>query len=335
MNIIRLNKMVEEGLLRVQKHPNASLYIYNYTQKVQFERLWNEVTLACRGLILDSEGHVISRPFRKFFNIEEYELMDIPKLPFTVQEKMDGSLGVSYQIDNQWFIATRGSFDSDQAIKANGLLQSEYDSACAKMNPDFTYIFEIIYPENRIVVDYGLEEKLVLLGVKETKTGIDQPLENIGFPLVKTYHGINDIHQLKSLEEDNREGFVVRFDNGLRLKVKFTEYLRLHKIVTELSSYAIWNFLRSGESLEEILEHVPDEFFQWASRTKVDLEAAYKKMEKEAQDEYKELSIRKDTAEYFKTCAHTSILFLMLDKKEYGQAIWKKIKPDYDRPFKN
>lgn len=50
----RLDALVQEGWLRSQRHPEADLWIYNYTEKTQFESYWTPETLACRGLI---RGH--------------------------------------------------------------------------------------------------------------------------------------------------------------------------------------------------------------------------------------------------------------------------------------
>ena len=80
--------MVDEKLVSVQKHPDAALYIYNYSPRVQFEKLWNEVTLQTRGLILDAEMNIIARPFKKFFNLEEHQPEDIPQMPFDAYEKI-------------------------------------------------------------------------------------------------------------------------------------------------------------------------------------------------------------------------------------------------------
>jgi len=75
INIELLNKMIANGYIKKSKHLNAELYLYNYTQNTQFERLWNEVTLQCRGLILDPSYNIIARPFPKFFNLGEQEGM--------------------------------------------------------------------------------------------------------------------------------------------------------------------------------------------------------------------------------------------------------------------
>lgn len=72
MDLQTLHKYKEDGLLRCQTHPTLPLTIWNYTEKVQYEKLWDEVTLACRGLVtMDETGEVVARPFKKFFNMEE------------------------------------------------------------------------------------------------------------------------------------------------------------------------------------------------------------------------------------------------------------------------
>ena len=317
-------------LTNTQRKP---LFIYNYSETAQFERFWNEVTLQCRGLILDANYKIMARPFPKFFNLEELVNEPIPNLPFEVYEKMDGSLGISYWVDDEVFIATRGSFISEQSVKANELLTTKYAAAKAQMNPAITYLFEIIYPQNRIVLDYGAEEVLVLLGMVETATGKELPLSDIGFPVVKKYNGLNDLHQLKALAFDNKEGFVVKFTNNFRLKVKFEEYVRIHRIMTQVSSVTIWENLMAKASFNEILECVPDEFYQWVEITKAKLEKEYATIANIAKNDYKELTTRKETALYFQTCQYPKILFLMLDGKDYSETIWRYVRPKYERPF--
>ena len=67
MDLERLHSLIEEGYISVQQHPSAQLFIYNYTSKTQFERLWNELTLACRGLILDENQKNYSARLSKIF----------------------------------------------------------------------------------------------------------------------------------------------------------------------------------------------------------------------------------------------------------------------------
>lgn len=332
-NIELLNQMLEAGYLEVQRHPEHNLYIYNYSPTVQYERVWNEVTLACRGLILNDKYEIVARPFGKFFNLGEQENQILPNEPFEVFEKMDGSLGILYWIEDKPFIASRGSFASEQSDKANELLYSKYKDAVNKLEKGKTYLFEIIYPQNRIVVDYGDMEELVLLAIIDNETGLDLPLEAIGFPIVKKYHGIKDITKLKELEEANKEGFVVKFSNGLRYKIKFEEYLRLHRLVTRVSTINIWEYMKENQSFDEILDRVPDEFYDWVKKTVDELNTAFKEIENQCLKDFKVLESRKETALYFMTCKYPSVLFSMLDKNNYAPIIWKMIRPEFQKAF--
>jgi RNA ligase len=335
MNIELLQKMLAEGWVIKQNHPTEALSIYNYSAPAQYERVWNEVTLACRGLILDDKYNIVARPFTKFFNLGEMENQHIPNESFEVYEKMDGSLGILYWVGDKPFIATRGSFISDQSVVANELLNTEYAHCIAKLDKTKTYLFEIIYPENRIVLQYGATKALVLLAIIDTASGEDLPLEDLGFPLVKRYDGLNDIHALKNLEEENKEGFVVKFKSGYRLKVKFAEYVRIHRIVTQVSSLSIWEYLKTNQSMELILDRVPDEFYDWVKETVKKYTEQYEAIETAAKAEFKVLETRKDTAFYFQTCQYPAVLFSMLDGRDYSQIVWKMLKPKFEKPFFN
>jgi len=329
-----INLYVKKGLISETKHPDFDLWIYNYTPQVQYDKLWDEVTLNTRGLILDINGNVIARGFSKFFNLEELGLTDIPNESFDVTTKLDGSLGITYNYNNKFYIATRGSFTSDQAIVANEILYSKYSHLLDRLDKDKIYQFEILFPENRIVVNYGGTRDIILLNIMD-KMGNDLPMEDIGFPIVKKHNGILDFSALKNLNIDNEEGFVIRFKSGFRMKIKFEEYVRLHRILTNISSRHIWEYLKDNLPMDEILERVPDEFYDWVKNVKSNLENEYKLIELQSIKDFKLFDNRKDAAEYYKTCDNPGILFNMLDNRDYSKYIWKLIKPTYEKPFKN
>lgn len=332
VDLKKLYKLVDEGYLTTQKHPLTELHIFNYSQKAQYSGYWDEYTLIARGLITDSEGNIIARPFKKFFNLEEHK-EEIAEPIISITEKMDGSLGILYFVGDKPYLATRGSFSSEQALKGTEILNKKYSHI--NFDKNTTYLFEIIYPQNRIVVDYNQIEDLILLAMIDTKSGADLELIDIGLPLVKSYQDINDINVLKSLEEKNREGFVVRFASGLRLKVKFNEYVRLHRILTGINAKDIWEYLKDNKNFDQLLEKVPDEFFKWVQSTVDNLKSKYKAIEDKAHSEYKELATRKETAEYFNSCTYPAIMFKIFDKRDYSEIIWKFIKPRADKPFKD
>ena len=337
----KLNKYYEDGLLYKQVHPTLPLTIWNYTEKVQFENLWDEVTLMCRGLVTDDNGDIVATPFHKFFNIEEGKFT--PTENFEVYEKMDGSLGIVFWYQGQWVVATRGSFTSDQAIKAREILK-KYNTDI--MFRHLTFCFEIIYPENRIVLDYGTDEKLVLLGTFD-KNGKEMDVEiwsQWGFDVVKKYDGIKDFKELKMMVKDDQEGFVVKFSNGDRIKVKGVEYLRLHKIMTNVTTTGIWEYLKNGEDVMELLKDVPDEFYKKIENYIKDLRYSYFQISEDAGKKFdymmygkyndkEPITDRKEFAEWVLTQPkHLSgILFRMLDKKDYSEIIWNLIRPEFKK----
>lgn len=338
MNKELLTQMIDEKLVSVQKHPEADLFIYNYSPKVQYDKLWNEITLQTRGLIMDSEMNYIARPFGKFFNYAEHALEQIPLEPFEVFEKMDGSLGILYWLNNNPFIATRGSFTSEQSQHATEILYNKYSHLFAKINKNHTYLFEIIYPQNRIVVDYGETDDLILLTQIDNETGLDMPVEDIGFKIVKRHDGINDLISLKELEAENKEGFVIRFKSGFRVKVKFAEYCRLHRIITGVSNVVIWEYLSENRPFEWLLEKVPDEFYNWVKKTQTDLNERFNSLNILSIEAHKECYCedRKIYASNVlgKYSSISSILFNMYSGKDYNNIIWKMCRPVYCKPFK-
>jgi len=329
---------VEQKFISEQKHPNLNLWIYNYTKKCQYEKQWNEITMMCRGLILDKEGNIIARPLKKFFNMEEYlqKNKNLPKENFEIFEKYDGSLGILYYEDNIPKLTTRGSFTSEQAIKGTEILQRKFKDY--PFNKKYTYLFEIIYPENRIVVDYKDKEDIILLAVIETETGKEFPLNQFdGLNIAKRYDGVKDIKKLKENQEENKEGYVIRFESGLRLKLKFEEYVRLHRLVTETNIKMIWEYLKDKQPIDKLLEKVPDEFFKWVKESIKKIQDEYSEIEEEAKKEYnkvKNIKVRKSFAEQVMTKRTKPILFRMLDNQDYDEVIWKMIKPKAEKPFK-
>jgi RNA ligase len=135
-----LEKYYNDGLVYKQVHPTLPLTIWNYTEKVQYEGLFDDITLQTRGLVTDDKGNVVARPFKKFFNQEEGK--HTPTNEFKVYEKMDGSYIILFNYKGEWVFASRGSFTSEQAIKAKEISNN---FNLHKLNKDYTYIFEIIY----------------------------------------------------------------------------------------------------------------------------------------------------------------------------------------------
>jgi RNA ligase len=324
---------------------------------------------------------IVARPFKKFFNIEENRYT--PTNNYSVWEKMDGSLGILFYYDGEWIISTKGSFESTQAISAGGLLRNKYSKPLSSIDKRYTYLFEIIIPGNRIVVDYGDSEQLFLLGVIETSTSREINLsdyatryvyEDMGFDVVDCYNdslqGSKSYMALKDIVKDDKEGFIVLFTNGDRIKIKGDEYIRLHKIVSNISNLSIWESLKKGIPSEYIVKDIPDEFYSKIDECIDGFHEIYRNIELRCLLEYytilsyidilgddnlkylnglfKDNNIcigdidslwdrdsididRKTFSMYAKLFKTPSILYKMLDGRDYSDIIWDSIRPNYSK----
>ncbi|MER5322363.1 RNA ligase [Streptosporangium roseum] len=308
LNLHDVHEAIEDGYVRTQVHPIAPLTILNYTQKTQYERVWDETTITCRGLIIDHHGWVLARPWAKFFNYGDSHSDQTPDLAAAVEvtDKADGSLGILYPRPGGWAIATRGSFDSDQARHATRILHDRYSDFTPP--PGVTVLFEIVYPANRIVLDYGDTDDLILLGGVDIATGRALgPADVPGWPgpVIETFSAATLSEALAQPPRPNAEGLVIRFvDAGHMLKIKQADYLALHRTLTNSSARTIWEFLavhacrqhigkpqhwgsligldpaRAAQVLEvgpdwlpHLVAGVPDEFHAWIRETITTIQA--------------------------------------------------------------
>jgi RNA ligase len=320
---------IDDGLVTERAHPDdPELLIYNYTNKVQFDRTWDDVTLRCRGLIL-RRGEIVANPFPKFFNLGELNEPPAGR-PLRIFDKLDGSLGISYTApDGLPALATRGTFTSEQAIEGTRMLREHG----GHMHPGFTYLFEIIYPDNHIVVDYGDDRRLVLLAVRDTATGKECDMgsfpQDDGFEVARMY-ALNDWTTLReAFPYDGNEGFVVLFGDGSRVKLKYEEYTRMHRAIGELHPKRIWEYASDPDlDLEELVSVLPDEGYQKLAVMLNEIQAEYDAVKAQCDTDFRDdFETRKEAAMYFTQCKHPGVLFKMLDGRDPSALIWKAVKP--------
>ena len=260
------------GYITIVDMPGESrVKLYNYTRKTTFEGAWNEWTCRSRGLIIDLEKkQIVACPFPKFFNYEELPKYNsgVPKQsqfevfpPGTIiTEKMDGSLGILFYFGSTWHVCTRGSFTSSQAIWAMKWLTKH--NILKRCTPGITYLFEIIYPENKIVIDYGTE-MVILLGAYDSNGVEIIDLDGLatGLDLAPRYHFSSAAELLKVCDvlPPTKEGYVVRLLNGQRCKFKGKSYNIVHKLRSGFAPALVWKHLL--ERVPNAKESLPEEFY--------------------------------------------------------------------------
>lgn len=342
-----LDQAVVDGLVTARRHSEYPYTIYNYSDTVQFSRQWDKVTLACRGLILDDDFNIIARPWEKFFNLGERPNDIQFDDPVEVMDKADGSLGILYPTpDGTMAIATRGSFHSEQAEHATKLWLEKYEELHGQEafgGGDYTYLFEIVYPENRIVLNYDGMDDLILLGAVHPAGYYHGPRQAAAYldwtgPVVKVFDYNTISEALSHVERPNAEGYVIRSHNTL-VKVKQPDYLELHRLRFNMTPKRIWEALSTGRSLEEIVKPLPDEFQSEIMAIGDDLKSKYKKISLEISREWQDLHYelpyhfdRREFAIAAQKKKHRGALFSIYDEKydAVEHYTWKAVKPSGD-----
>jgi putative RNA ligase len=260
----------EQGYISIQHHPTETLAVLNYSNKTQFEQAWTETTMTCRGLIYNTvTKEIVARPWKKFHNWGQSgaPVMDLGA-SVDVYDKLDGSMGALYRrpSDGRYAVATRGSFTSDQAKHATQVWEKQYAD---RFNgpPGMTFLMEIVYPENRIVLDYHGIDDLILLDVIDTQSG-RRMLGSLAplwpGPVVEKFSYRTLEEALNASPRPNCEGYVVTFtETGEMVKLKQADYVALHRIMTNTTPRVIWQYLAVNACAHLIPENKPK---MWASR---------------------------------------------------------------------
>jgi RNA ligase len=375
IDLFFINLLVKDKFLKVQKHPKLPLRIYSYTPTTQYGSHWNYYTKLCRGLVVDEKNNIVARPLPKFFNIGQEENIEpnpdtakIYRIPlylkllnkinsFTkkkapkegaikVYEKLDGSLVIGFFYNNTFILASKGSLDSFVVKKANKMMKN-IDTKNFKKG--YTYLFELLAPETKVVVKYD-KERLVLLAAINTSNGKELDIKDIDYPdKVERIEGINSLNDLPLLDSTNKEGFVIKYSNNYRLKFKFEEYKLLHYVVTGVSNKDIWKAMVYEADpinthiswkldLEEVLKEVPDEFYEWYNNEytmlKNQLKDTKERVGKIANSSELEGLSRAEIYKYLDTNHKDIKAFVMaeLDKKDFTIQALKTIEPEVRTP---
>lgn len=384
-----LESAVAAGWVHRKAHPSLPLDILTYARQCQYEQRWDDVTTQCRGLVVEhGTGRIVARPLRKFFNFAEHGLgrsyaPPLPAEPFDVFAKVDGSLAIVFHYDGRWHAASKGAFTSEQALWSQRWLDVHDLSA---LTPGVTYLAEAVYPQNRIVVGYPGVEDLVFLaavgpdGVELEFDAAAAVWLTLGgtaawrFPLPPS---VDEVAQLAAENRDldgdtvggqDAEGYVIRFASGARVKVKFADYLRLHRLVTGITAREVWRYggvdrfastltdkelgrtlgcatdevakLRAAGGMASLMEGVPDEFDEWVLATIAGLDGAFDALVDASREAFAEhMPLWDDRAAFARATqglpsSVRSALFLMLDGRPWEPSLWRAVKPGPSSPFR-
>ena len=324
------------GDIYTKVSPEGDLILFNYSPLAMVHNRWNEYERISRGLVFDAEGNIIALPFAKFFNLDQMPESSSSHIVSTgieyITEKMDGSLGILYWWKDKWRIITRGSFTSDQSQKAYELLE-KYD--LSRLSKSATYLLEIVYKENRVVLSYDEE----FLAVFDNVTGFEYSYgfvqltaEDAGFKLPKVYPplSLDKILEMRN-ETKGVEGWVLNLLDGSRVKVKTEEYLTLHRAVSNITPKNLFEAYALNRDIASIVSGYPDEFKEDVESILLDFEFRFYQILHATSDYFlsiNHLTNRREFAEEARKFKWFGLLFGTLDRKDIVPMILDIIKKE-------
>ena len=256
LNDHSLEELAADYGIMVKLQVNEPLVQFNYSQI--YSDLSIPMCRECRGLILElGTLDVVSRGFDKFFNYSEPLGMQVPFNwnKFRTFNKIDGSLVHLYYY-NGWKASTRGTIDASSnltqfftGIKSAAtystvvfdLLFNEYNLSLSDLDRELTYVFELVSPFNRVIVNYE-KTQLFFIGCRNNKTGEELDISTrieVDMPTPEEYY-LSDkesvIEFVESFPPDAMEGVILVDSNFNRLKVKSTAYLDTARTFSGLCS---------------------------------------------------------------------------------------------------
>lgn len=311
------------------------------------EALQAAVRRECRGLIFDKAGKLISRPFHKFFNVQEKEEtqllhLDLSK-PHHILQKLDGSMIRPLYINNKWRLATKMGV-TDVALQAEEFIKDkpnyiQFFLTCHEQN--LTPIFEWVSRKQRIVIDYG-EDNLILTALRGISggnyieySGLRSIANAYHIPVVQEYAGTveNMQHLLDHTATlEGEEGYVIRFADGMMVKIKGTWYVQIHKAKDMINREKNIVALIIDEKIDDVKPFLLQEDLDRLNKYEHDFWSGVKYAASELNDIFamciKDTASRKEFAEHVQKAdiLLKPILFKMYDGKNVYHTILDKLK---------
>lgn len=280
----------EYGPKKLEKELGIEIKYYNDRISLNYSIIdspkYLHIVKECRGLILSLPNYrILCRSFNRFYNYLEdpSKNFDIKKAICT--QKIDGTLINVYFDGNEWQVATRKMAFAEGTTRLGNTYKSIFEKACggavnnvfSGLNVDYTYTFEYVSPETRVVTPYT-EPAIYILNIKHNETGIDsnefkvnhtidylntkQKTIIIKKPKTYAFNNINEImSSLKDLPALD-EGYVCYMkEKQWRIKIKNPSYLAVAHLKDNngiISTKRII-LLVCAQDYEEYLNHFPED----------------------------------------------------------------------------
>lgn len=242
-----LQAAINAGLVREQQHSSFPLSIYNYTQRCSNSRHWDNITRACRGLVIDRSNRRLVIPcVPKFFNQFEPEAAKVDLNNCRITMKNDGYM-IQILEDEQYglLVTSRGSFDSRYADYARNMLGSE------SLIKGLNYVCELCHDfpgDEAIIVTRHPTDKLYCWSVLD-RSYREHQLE---LPSVLEPTRVFTATEAAEYMNGQVEGIVIEdLATQGRIKCKTDWFIAMHRAISGISRRGVWDSLRHGDDVPE------------------------------------------------------------------------------------
>ena len=277
---------------------------FNYADKFFFDSInkeyadkqrpkWSMQMRMSRGITFDTEtGDVVSFPYEKFFNMNEYIDGDLANLAkkvatqkYIATEKVDGILIHAFydKHNDKVRLGTRAMLDPDEKgfiDTAERLMKrgGRYDDIKTMLQNGKSMVLELIDPKYRVVIGYGAKSVLVLHGIRDLKSSKMEGFKetgdiakNFGLGAVsgRQFNSFEELAEFQAKSKEDVEGFVLRFEDGSMIKAKTEAYfdklkglkaLSYPKIAESILNGDDWNVFKYEKIKSEELFDVADKY---------------------------------------------------------------------------
>jgi len=288
---LRLSEVLKEiegnKFFKLLKEGNLVKVSYRFNSPKVFD---SPIKRELRGITFDAvSGKVLSRPFHKFFNLNEHPETEERKLSdrrFVFREKFDGTMLHPVLVGGEVRFLSQKAFRNPQVEKGEELLRRSgklYESVKKLLEKGYTPIFELISPQFQLVIPYE-EELLLLTEVRRNRDGRyvmeenSKELEEMGFVLPPVFSGTLEEAEAVVSDREGIEGFVGkeavwREPFPLFFKLKSPWYHDRHYAFTYLHNipdHKLFNLFLRGEA-DDIFQRVTNRELREDKRKRLSL----------------------------------------------------------------
>lgn len=295
----------------IQINQEGKFILFRYGMDDLQEGMWtdpNSIYREMRSVVIDIEKEcLVLTPFRKFFNVNEVEENKLDRIIDEISSvhsvnvqwtnKLDGSMQSARWYEGKIMMSGSKSLNPEESWRLQEGRKMLTDNHI-KLIQDFdkaTFIFEMIHPKDKHVVNYTSDKKgMYLIGIRDVNSGyeyspvtIEFIAEEYGIPYAKrenkTLYEV--LEEMKTVKANEKEGWVLDI-SGHKIKFKCDDYVELHRLVDKISSINTIIKNVAEDRVDDMISKVPDAYkdrvrklsqivIDWKAKVELDVEMWY------------------------------------------------------------